>query len=98
MKRKPLMTGDQWLLVLDMATITALVMVGLLVMAYAPNARSETVIPLISLGVTALISLAGKPSFPVPSPTQEAAPAGAAPAPEPAPAAAADKPGDEQAS
>lgn len=85
MKRRPSMTGDQWLLVINMSSITGLVLAGLLVLAFAPGAKTETVIPLISLGVTAIISLAGKPSFPVPAPTQEAAPAGAAPEAAPAP-------------
>lgn len=82
MKRHTNMTGDQWLLVINMVSISVLVLSGLLVLVFVTAAPSDTVIAIVSLGVTAIISLAGKPSFPVPSPTQEAAAPGPIPAPD----------------
>lgn len=82
MKRHVNMTGDQWLLIVNMLSIAGLVLSGLVVLVFSPAAPPDTVIAIVSLGITAIISLAGKPSFPVPSPTQEAAPSGAKPAPD----------------
>ena len=55
---------DQVLLVFSMSCITALIIVGLVMLAFAPAAKGETVVPLVSIGVATIATFVRQPAFP----------------------------------
>ncbi len=55
---------DQILLLFAMSCITVLITVGLLMLAFAPGAKGETVVPLVSIGVATIATFVRQPAFP----------------------------------
>ncbi len=55
---------DQVLMLFAMSCITLLVVVGLLMLGFAPQANGGTVVPLIALGIGAIATFVRQPAFP----------------------------------